>query len=64
MRFAKLRRSIFVKWCKFWLSRKYERRAVRERNRIVKQAIHYNLMVTAGTINGRYRSVVLAGRRY
>jgi len=65
MRLIKLRRLISVKWCHFWTDRSYKRRSTREMDRIIKQVIHFNHMVTAGKFPGRrYKDVVLGGRRY
>ena len=65
MNLTRLKRLIFVKWCHFWIDRSYKRYSARERNRAIKQAIHFNNMITDGKITGRrYRDVVLEGRRY
>ncbi len=64
MTFTKFCRLMFIKWAKFKLSFGRNRLCLsRERKRIITQAIHYNKMVTVRGY-GRYRSVVLAGRRY
>lgn len=63
MRLILLQRLIFIQWCGLKLSLSSRLRSKRERHRIIKQAVHYNKLVTARGY-GTYRSVVLAGRRY
>lgn len=72
-----MKRKLFVRKCYFllWLNKHYiylkrkfgtgfytTAQEKRERNRFLKRAIHHNRHIVKP--GGRYRSIVLAGRRY